>query len=156
MSSGSTPTCSRGRLRIRADCGRERSATTGTRRFWVSTTAGQKVVSAHRFALATVHGGLEAIEDQTALHRCDVPLCVRASLGPTTHLRLGARSENMKERSRKGRSPTPNTVRWRKLSHAERANRSRHLREQLKKHGWDQHLIRQLVHDVDPNHPTLF
>ncbi|MEX5270397.1 hypothetical protein [Kocuria sabuli] len=128
----------------------------GYGRFWFATTAGQKVVSAHRFALATVHGGLETIEDQTALHWCDVPLCVRASLDPTTHLRLGTRSENMKERSRKGRSPTPNSVRWRKLSRTERANRSRHLREQLKKYGWDQDLIRQLVHDVDPNHPTLF
>lgn len=81
---------------------------------------------------------------------------MHATLDPTTHLRLGTRSENMKEHSRKGRSFTPNTVRWRKLGRTERDNRSRHLREQLKEHGWDQDLIRQLVHDVDPNHPTPF
>lgn len=39
---------------------------------------------------------------------------------------------------------------------AERSARSRHLREQLKTHGWDQDPIRQLVHDVDPAHPALF
>ncbi|WP_180814683.1 hypothetical protein [Kocuria flava] len=33
---------------------------------------------------------------------------------------------------------------------------SRHLREQLKAHGWDRDLIRQPVHDVDPARPTLF
>jgi hypothetical protein len=128
----------------------------GYGRFWFNTPAGQKVVSAHRFALATVHGGLEAIEDQTALHWCDVPLCVRASLQPNTHLLLGTHSENMKDRALKGRIPSPNAARWRRLSRAERASRSRHLREQLKLHGWDQGLIRQLVHDVDPSHPTLF
>ncbi len=128
----------------------------GYGRFWSGTAAGQKVVPAHRFAPATVHGGLEAIEDQTALHRCDVPLCVRASLGPTTHLPLGTRSENMKDRSRKGRLPSPNAAQWRRLSREERSARSRHQREQLEKNGWDQDLIRQLVHDVDPAQPTLF
>lgn len=59
----------------------------GYGRFWFNTTAGQKVVSAHRFALATVHGGLEAIEDQTALHRCDVPLCRCACTRPWTRPR---------------------------------------------------------------------
>lgn len=118
--------------------------------------AGQKVVSAHRFALATVHGGLEAIEDQTALHRCDVPLCVRASVEPNTHLLLGTHSEYKKDRALKGRRPSPNAARWRRLSRAERASRSRHLREQPKQHGWDQGFIRQLVHDVDPNDPVLF
>ncbi|MFI7744343.1 hypothetical protein [Kocuria rhizosphaericola] len=97
----------------------------GYGRFWFATAGGQKVVSAHRFALATVHGGLEAIEDQTTLHWCDVPLCVRASLAPSTHLLLGTRSENMKDRSRKGRSPSPNAARWRRLSREERSARSR-------------------------------
>ncbi|MEX5298449.1 hypothetical protein RCG67_06680 [Kocuria sp. CPCC 205292] len=128
----------------------------GYGRSWFNTPADQKVVSAHRFAMATVHGGPEAIEDRTALHRCDVPLCVRASLQPTTHLLLGTASENMKDRALEGRMPSPNAAWWRRLSRAERAARSRHLREQLQQHGWDQGFIRQLVHDVGPNHPLLF
>jgi hypothetical protein len=68
----------------------------------VHTPAGQKVVPAHRFVLAAVHGGLVAIEDQTALHWCDVPLCVRAFLQPNTHLLLGTASENRKDRALKG------------------------------------------------------
>ncbi|MEX5303239.1 hypothetical protein [Kocuria sabuli] len=81
---------------------------------------------------------------------------MRASLEANTHLLLGTASENMKDRGLKGRMPSPNAARWRRLSRAERAFRSRHLREQLKQHGWDQGFIRQLVHDVDPNHPVLF
>ncbi|WP_424348384.1 hypothetical protein [Kocuria sp. CH-021] len=103
--------------------------------------------------MATVQGGLEAIEDRTALHWFDVPLCVRASLQPTTHLLLGTASENMKDRAFEGRTPSSNAARWRRLGRAERAARSRHLREQ---HDWDQGFIRQLVHDVDPKHRMPF
>lgn len=63
----------------------------GYGRFWLPTANGQRAVAAHRFSLATVHGGLSAIEGLTALHWCDVPLCVHASLEPSTHLLLGSR-----------------------------------------------------------------
>ena len=128
----------------------------GYGRFWFRTAGGQKVIAAHRFALATVHGGLKAVEEQTGLHWCDVPLCVHASLEPTTHLLLGTRSENMKDRALKRRMPSPNAARWRRISRGERAARSRALRDQLKTGGWDQGLVRQLVHDINPDHPTLF
>jgi hypothetical protein len=128
----------------------------GYGRFWIGTAGGQRAVAAHRFALATVHGGLEAIEGLTALHWCDVPLCVRATLGPSTHLLLGTTSENMKDRALKKRMPSPNAVKWRRLSRAERSARSRALRDALKTGGWDEDVVRELVHGIDPNHPTLF
>lgn len=80
-------------------------------------------------------------------------MCVHASLEPTTHLLLGTRSENMKDRALKRRMPSPNTARWRRISRAERAARSRALRDQLKAGGWNQGLVRQLVHDIDPDSP---
>lgn len=55
----------------------------GYGRFWINTAGGQRAVAAHRFALATIHGGLTAIDGLTALHWCDVPLCVHASLAST-------------------------------------------------------------------------
>ncbi|MHC5560935.1 hypothetical protein [Kocuria sp. U4B] len=128
----------------------------GYGRFWIGTAAGQRAVAAHRFALATVHGGLEAIEGSIAMHWCDVPLCVRASLEPSTHLLLGTASENMADRALKKRMPSPNAVKWRRLSRAERSARSRRLRDALKTHGWDEELVRELVHGIDPQHPTLF
>ena len=67
----------------------------GYGRFWIGTAAGQWAVAAHRFVLATVPGGLGAIEGSIALHWCDVPLCVHPTLEPTTHLLLGTASENM-------------------------------------------------------------
>ena len=120
------------------------------------TANGQRAVAAHRFALATVHGGLGAIEGLTALHWCDVPLCVHASLESSTHLLLGTRSDNMADRAMKGRMPSATAARWRRLSRAERSARSRQLREELKTHGWDEDVVRELVHGIDPDHPTLF
>jgi hypothetical protein len=128
----------------------------GYGRFWINTAGGQRAVAAHRFALATVHGGLGAIEGLTALHWCDVPLCVHASLESSTHLLLGTRSDNMADRAMKGRMPSATAARWRRLSRAERSARSRRLREALKTHGWDEELVRELVHGIDPDHPTLF
>jgi hypothetical protein len=128
----------------------------GYGRFWIGTATGQRAVAAHRFALATVHGGLGAIEGSIAMHWCDVPLCVRASLGPSTHLLLGTASENMADRALKKRMPSPNAVKWRRLSRAERSARSRRLRDALKTGGWDEELVRELVHGIDPDHPTLF
>ena len=128
----------------------------GYGRFWINTAGGQRAVAAHRFALATVHGGLGAIDGLTALHWCDVPLCVHASLESSTHLLLGTRSDNMADRAMKGRMPSATAARWRRLSRAERYARSRQLREELKIHGWDEELVRELVHGIDPDHPTLF
>ena len=90
------------------------------------------------------------------MHWCDVPLCVHAALEPSTHLLLGTRSDNMADRAMKGRMPSATAARWRWLSRTERSARSRQLREELKTHGWDEDLVRELVHGIDPDHPTLF
>ncbi|ALU40020.1 hypothetical protein AS188_10015 [Kocuria flava] len=50
------------------------------------------MVSAHRFALATDHGGLEAVADRTSLHWCDVPLCVHAVPTPVPATTAAGRS----------------------------------------------------------------
>ena len=128
----------------------------GYGRFWINTAGGQRAVAAHRFSLATVNGGLAAIDGLTALHWCDVPLCVHATLEPSTHLLLGTRSENMADRAAVAEGIRPSATASRRLSRAERATRSRQLREELKTHGWDEDLVRELVHGIDPDHPTLF
>jgi hypothetical protein len=79
----------------------------GYGRFWIGTPNGQRAVATHRFALVTVHGRLAAIEGSIAMHWCDVPLCVRATLAPSTHLLLGTASENMADRALKKRMPSP-------------------------------------------------
>lgn len=128
----------------------------GYGRFWIGKADRQKSVSAHRFALALIHGGLEAIRGMDSLHQCDVPLCVKATNDTDSHLTVGTRSDNMLDRARKGRLPSSTAMRWRRLSRAERAAQSRTLRDELKQHGWDPAVIRELVHGIDPTHPTLF
>ncbi|GAA1750722.1 hypothetical protein [Kocuria aegyptia] len=85
-----------------------------------------------------------------------MPLCVHASVEPSTHLLLGTRSENMADRAMKGRTPSATTARWRRQSRTERSARSWQLRDALKVHGWDEELVRELVHGIDPHHSTLF
>lgn len=128
----------------------------GYGRFWIKTPQGQKAVAAHRFALGLVHGGINEIEGRTSLHHCDVPLCVRATDDPTSHLVLGTRSDNMVDRARKGRLPSAAAIKWRYLTRTERAAQSRHLRDELKSHGWREDIIRELVYGIDRGHPTLF
>lgn len=75
----------------------------GYGRFWTPTgDGGQRMIRAHRYALATVHGGLDALDELHACHTCDNPICVRAEDAPTSHLYAGTASENMADRSRRG------------------------------------------------------
>lgn len=62
-----------------------------------------RVFRAHRFALQLVMGK-ELSPEEFVLHRCDNPLCVKATGDNSTHLRLGDHSVNMVERSARGRS----------------------------------------------------
>ena len=56
----------------------------------------------------------------------------------------------------KCRMPSATATRWRRLSRAERSTRARRMRKKLKTHGWDEDLVRELAHGIDPDHPTLF
>ena len=116
---------------------------------------GALMLSEVRLLMQRAADGLQS-QGLTALHWCDVPLCVHASLEPSTHLLLGSRSENMADRAMKGRMPSATAARWRRLSRAERSARSRQLRDALKTRGWDEDVVRELVHGIDPDHPTLF
>lgn len=77
----------------------------GYDRFWVKDPATGKgrVFRAHRFAMQlVVDKDLETHEH--VLHRCDRPLCVKATGDDSIHLRLGDHSGSMVERSARGRS----------------------------------------------------
>jgi hypothetical protein len=57
-------------------------------------------INAHRFAYMLQHN-LSEPPDLCVLHHCDVPACVRPS-----HLFLGTRADNMRDRHQKGRYST--------------------------------------------------
>ncbi|WP_104056348.1 MULTISPECIES: hypothetical protein [unclassified Arthrobacter] len=128
----------------------------GYGRFWVKTPGGQKALSAHRFALSVINGGMEGIEGLESLHHCDVPMCVRATEDAQSHLILGTRSENMIDRARKGRLPSAAAIKWRYLPRAEQAARTRSLRDELKRNGWQDQIVRQLIYGINAVDPTLF
>jgi hypothetical protein len=73
------------------------------------------------------------------------------------YLLLGTRSDDIADRAMKGRMPSAIAARWRRHSRTERSARSGQLREELKTHGWDEELVRELVHEIStPTTPTLF
>lgn len=70
---------------------RERTSGGGHGRFWL---ARGRVVIAHRFAFAVMHG-LDALKDARLLgHRCDNPLCQRIAPG---HVVVSSAAENRRE-----------------------------------------------------------
>ncbi len=84
----------------------------GYRRFGVGTPHGRRAVGAHRFPMALVHDGLDAIKGSDSLHHCNiVPLCVRATHDTDSHLILGTRSENILDRARESRLASSTAMR---------------------------------------------
>lgn len=61
-------------------------------------------IRAHRYALLILSGEEGIGSEHHALHRCDNTLCVKATDDASSHLTLGTRSENMIDRSLRGRS----------------------------------------------------
>ncbi|TWH15010.1 hypothetical protein L618_003400000270 [Rhodococcus rhodochrous J45] len=101
------------------------------------------MVRPHRYVLAVeLERGLD---DEVAMHRrCDNPLCVNTGDGDAfaAHVVLASAAENMADMGRKGRGG------GRRLWFgAERARRSRAVREAVLRYGWNRHAIETALYD---------
>ena len=119
----------------------------GYGRFWISRGGQQIVVRPHRYALALeLDRALE--ENEVAMHRrCDNPLCVNTGTGDPflAHVVLATSSENMSDMGRKGRGGGRRW--WFGADRAERARRSRAVREAVLEHGWSQQAIEAALYE---------
>lgn len=109
----------------------------GYGRFWTKRNGHQVAQRPHRYAfqLAT---GLDLTPTDVLMHRCDVPICVRATADEKSHLCLGDVAANMADRARKGRHANGATsVYWRGITRHRRAQLSRDLRDVILDVGWD-------------------
>lgn len=128
------------------------SPTTGHGRYWIKTAnGGQKAVRPQRHSHALLTGE-QLPPEVILLHECDVPLCVRSTGGPDSHTSPG----NLLDRSQKRRHAAAYTWHWRGVGRANFAAQSRQLRDALRKHGWDEAIIRPLMSGHDPKAPRLF
>lgn len=127
----------------------------GYGRFWLKDPVNnvQKVVRAHRFAYEMRNGHIE--EHQHILHRCDNPLCVKATDDSTTHLILGDHSENMLDRSAKGRSNFQ-SVYSSADARVRRTKAAHQLRTFTLEHGYSQSAVDQLRKNLAPDQLVLF
>lgn len=115
-------------------------------------TGKQRVFRAHRFAMQlVVSKELEA--DEYVLHRCDNPLCVKATGDDGSHLWLGTHALNMMERSQRGRSNFQALLLG---SKKERAQAARSLRDAVLSGGYDHELVERFVRELDKGQDTLF
>ncbi|TWH52608.1 hypothetical protein L612_002000000190 [Rhodococcus rhodochrous J38] len=119
----------------------------GYGRFWIARDGHQIVVRPHRYALAMeLERGLD--DNVVAMHRrCDNPLCVNTGDGDAfaAHVVLTSAAENMADMGRKGRGGGRRL--WFDADRAERARRSRAVREAVLRYGWDQHAIETALYD---------
>ena len=129
----------------------------GYGRFWTSTENGQRVLRPQRFLYRELTG-IDLPANTMLLHNCDIPLCVHVTSDPnTSHLRVGGAKQNQADTARAGRHRNRfTTERFASLPRAERAARSRRLRDTVRAHGWDPLLIARALSDAGSEHPTLF
>ncbi len=75
----------------------------GYGRFWTPTPdGGQRMIRAHRYALALVTGSLATLDELHVCHMCDNPICVRVEDSPSTHLYAGTAFDNMTDCAARG------------------------------------------------------
>lgn len=130
----------------------------GYGRFWMpdEDTGEEKMLRPHRYALLrALNLDPNDVTHLHALHRCDNPLCVRATAGEDTHIVLGDHGENMAERSARGRSNLQ-VIRYDPQARAARAQNARTLRAWTIKHGYSQTKVDELMKYVDPDQGALF
>lgn len=119
----------------------------GYGRFYIEKGQGG-MVRPHRYLyeLAT-HHSLDA--DAELLHMCDVTICVNPE-----HLSSGSKSDNMQDRSTKRRFSNGHGIRG--MDKKGRALRARQLRDEIKKNGWNQDRISNILAGVSADQATLF
>lgn len=128
----------------------------GYGRFWVKDPDGkQRVYRAHRWALEQAQP-VDHPQQMHGLHRCDNPLCVRATADAGSHLYWGSRSENMADRSARGRSNFQVLGKLDPAARRKRAKAAQLLRDYTRAHGYDQGKVDELMKNILPDQGTLF
>jgi hypothetical protein len=125
----------------------------GYGRFWVRREGTRIMVRANRYALAAALNG-KALEPWVrALHGCDNPVCVRASLPGEIgllHIVGGSQRDNMVMMARAGRGGGRVVVRRGDQGVKARRARAVALREAVR-HGWDAEAVEAaLLGSTDP------
>ena len=130
----------------------------GYGRFWTpAPDGGQRMVRAHRYALALVTGSLDNLADLHVCHVCDNPICVRAEDSATSHLYAGTAFENMADRAARGHhNQQPAAMFFRHETKQHRAHAARVLREHVRAHGYDPEAVATLLRGVTVGQQTLF
>ena len=124
--------------------------------FWIGRGGGRIMVRANRYALAASRDGGALEPWERALHGCNNPACVRASLSGETgllHVLPGTQSDNMLMMGRAGRGG--GRVPVRRGDNGVRARRARAvaLREAVRD-GWDGDAVAAAL--LGSQEPTLW
>lgn len=118
----------------------------GYGRLWTA----RRALRPHRYSYVLAGGHLATREP--LLHACDFPLCVRPE-----HTYRGTDAKNMQERSARGRFANQHTsLTFIGSPREHRVRTMRHLRERIKRDGYDSSAIAKALAGYDPDHPTLF
>jgi len=130
----------------------------GYGRFWTPVPeGGQRMIRAHRYALALLTGSLDELDEFHVCHTCDNPICVRAEDGPSSHLYAGTAAQNMADRSRRGHhNKQPAAAFFRYETKQERAATARVLRDHVRAHGYDPEAVATLLRGVVAGQQSLF
>ncbi len=125
----------------------------GYSRFCLNRHGHKYAVRPHRYALALARH-LPLGEHDIVMHEvCDLPLCVRAeALGG--HLEVGTQAQNLAQMGRAARGGVRRWPhRWYGLDRAQRATRSRALRDAVRTR-WDPEAVRKALEAA--GQPALF
>jgi len=130
----------------------------GYGRFWTpAPNGGQRMIRAHRYALAILTGSLADLDELHVCHVCDNPICVRAEDSPTSHLYAGTAFDNMADRAARGHhNQQPAAMFFRHETKQQRAHAARVLRDHVRAHGYDPEAVATLLRGVTTGQRTLF
>lgn len=130
----------------------------GYGRFSITRGGREITVKPHRYAVA-LRLGITVAYGQVIEHvECDLPICCTADPDLTVgHIWPSTQAENLRRMAAKGRGGGRWWHRkWSGLNRAERAERSRQLRDVVAEYGWDEERIRAVLMRIDPAQTVLF